>query len=330
MKIYPLLLGRTKVPFGQFYGGTGNWTGIQGLLEFASDKDHFLWVPIYAYVIEHPGGHVLVDTGISPEQAEHVSYYRGSIFEHIMDVDEYEVRPGETMSEQLGRYGIGLDDIHAVVLTHLHEDHVGNLGLFPNAKVYLGRAEWDARDSRALGLVPLSYPRSLAPIRHWEPVDFTGAEVPGFNGSFDLFSDGRVILLPTPGHTAGSTSVLVDLVDHRALLTGDALYTLRHLAVDDVRAIQIGDESAYVRSIRRMHWLRRILPRVVILAAHDHTEYGELIAGALAVDGRLSADALKRIDQLESDLFDAAYRLNPARLPHYIAAPGGGPVGRVA
>ena len=47
MKIHPLRIGRTKVPFGQFYGGLHGFS----LGEFAADKDHFIWVPIHAYLI---------------------------------------------------------------------------------------------------------------------------------------------------------------------------------------------------------------------------------------------------------------------------------------
>src|SRR5215469_14736811 len=100
MKIHPLRIGSTKVPYGQFYGG------LQGFSfgEFVDDKDHFIRVPIHAYLIEHPtDGPVLVDTGISPEQVAHVDYYRGSIMEHVMDVDEYDLPAGETMPEQLAR-----------------------------------------------------------------------------------------------------------------------------------------------------------------------------------------------------------------------------------
>jgi hypothetical protein len=194
----------------------------------ARGSHHFIWVPIHADLIEHPtAGPVLVDTGISPEQVAHVDYYRGSIMEHVMDVDEYDLPADQTMPAQLAR---------------------------------------------------------------------------------------------------GSTSVLVD---HRFLLAGDAMYTIRHLAVDQVRAIQTGDEGQYVDSVRRIQWLRREFPELVILTAHDHTDYGARLVAGLA-DGELSEADLSWAKSYERASFDELANLNPARLPRYVPAGDGGRVGHAA
>jgi glyoxylase-like metal-dependent hydrolase (beta-lactamase superfamily II) len=322
MKIHPLRIGRTKVPFDQFYGGLAG----ASFDDFVSDKDHFVWVPIHAYLLEHPVlGPVLVDTGISPEQTAHVDYYRGSIMEHVMDVDEYDLPADQTLPAQLARLGYRPQDVRAVIVTHFHEDHVGGLSLFGHAPVYLGADEYAAREQKVFGLVPLAYPPSIAAITDWRPIAFTGPAVGGFSGSADLFGDGSVIALPTPGHSPGSTSVLVD---HRFLLTGDAMYTIRHLAVDDVRSIQVGSEERYVDSIRRMQWLRRAIPELLILPAHDSTEYGERLIAGLS-SGELPEAGLRWAKNWERETFDEAVRLNPARRPRFVAAADGGPVGHV-
>ncbi|GLY89646.1 hypothetical protein [Actinoallomurus iriomotensis] len=116
------------------------------------------------------------------------------------------------------------------------------------------------------------------------------------------------------------------LVDHRFLLTGDAMYTIRHLAVDQVRAIQTGGETRYVDSIRRIQWLRRELPELLVLTSHDHTEYGERLITGLAT-GQLSDADLAWAKSYEQATFDELANINPARLPRFVPAADGGSVG---
>jgi N-acyl homoserine lactone hydrolase len=326
MKIYPLRIGRTKVPFGQFYGGLEQYS----LADFATDKNQFIWVPIHAILVEHPSaGPVLVDTGISAEQAEHQAYYRNSIAEYVYDVDEYDLPADQAIPAQLARHGYQPADIRGVIVTHLHEDHIGNLNLFSQAPVYLSKAEYDARDSKMFGLIPLAYPPSIAAVKDWRPVEFTGPSIGGFDSSADLFGDGSVIALPTPGHSPGSMSVLLRADESREfLVTGDAMYTIRHLAVDQVRAIQVENEKEDIESIRRIQWLRRALPDVVILTMHDHTGYGERLSAALA-DGTLADADLAWLKSYERDTFDELCNINPARLPRFVPDPNAGPVGQV-
>lgn len=326
MRLYPLRIGSTKVPYGQFYGGLSDW----GLADFAQDKSHFIWVPIHAFLLEHPElGPTLVDTGIDTQQAvNHHEYYRGTIGEFVFDDDEYALPDGQRMEAQLARHGYAPSDITTVVLTHLHEDHVGSLHLFPHAEIVLARAEYEARDSLVFGLAPLAHPRSIENVQHWRPVDFTDPGVGGFDTSKNLTADGRITLLPTPGHSPGSTSVLVDMGDYRILLPGDAMYTIRHLATDDVRQLQVGDAPGFTDSLRRIQWLRRADPGLIILPGHDHTDYGEHMVAAL-VEGRVSEGERAWAASYFRDTFDEAYRLNPARRPRFLPSLTGEPVGAV-
>ena len=66
MKLYALQIGTTKVPYGQFYGGTQGWVGLRGMWRFLRDKRHFILVPIHVFLIDHPtAGLILVDAGIN-------------------------------------------------------------------------------------------------------------------------------------------------------------------------------------------------------------------------------------------------------------------------
>jgi len=320
MKLYPLLLGRTKVPYGQFYGGLAGWEGLGALLRFVTDKSHFIWVPIHAYLLEHPRqGLILFDAGICPDQAHrHGEYYRG-ILRMILDDDEYAQASEESLAQQLKRLGYRCDDVRTVILTHLHEDHVGGLRDLPKAKVVVSRAEWDARRTRMFGFIPMFYGPSYGSVEHWEHVAFESGAFHTFDRSHDLFGDGTVRLLPTPGHTPGHTCALVEMGGYQLLVTGDCLYTLRHLATAQVQAVRLSRESGeeQVDSIRRIAGLRKALPGLHLLVGHDHTEYQWKHVVPYLSKGWLTDDERRAMTEYQERLFDADGRLRAGALPQF-------------
>ena len=320
MKLYPLLLGRTKVPYGQFYGGLSGWEGLGALLRFVTDKSHFIWVPIHAYLLEHPKeGLILLDAGICSDQAHrHSQYYRG-ILRLILDEDEYDQEPSETLAAQLKRLGYRCDDVRTVILTHLHEDHVGGLRDLPKARVVVSHAEWDARRTKMFGFIPMFYEPSYGSVEHWERVKFESGAFHTFERSHDLFGDGSVRLLPTPGHTPGHTCALIEMGGYQLMVTGDCLYTLRHLATDQVQAFRLSHETGdqQVDSIKRIAGLRKLLPGLHLLVGHDHTEYQWRHLVPYLSKGWLSEDDRRALSDYQSRLFDRDGMLRPSALPKF-------------
>jgi len=333
MKLYPLLLGRTKVPFGQFYGGLSGWEGLGALLRFITDKSHFIWVPIHAYLLEHPKeGLMLLDAGICSAQAhQHSQYYRG-ILRLILDEDEYAQEPNETLPEQLKRRGFRCDDVRTVILTHLHEDHVGGLRYLPKAKVVVSEAEWNAKRMKMFGFIPMFYEPSFSAVEHWERVRFESGAFHTFDRSHDLLGDGSVRLLPTPGHTPGHTCALIEMGGYQLMVTGDCLYTLRHLATAQVQAFRIskttGEEQ--VESIKRIAQLRRVLPGLHLLVGHDHTEYQWTYLSRCLSKGWLSEDERRALSDYQSSLFESDGTLRANALPYFQRAKDSGSVGTVS
>jgi glyoxylase-like metal-dependent hydrolase (beta-lactamase superfamily II) len=326
MKIYPLRLGRTKVPYGQFYGGLTGWEGLGALLRFVSDKRHFIWVPIHAYLVEHPReGLILLDAGICSDQAHrHGDYYRG-ILRLILDDDEYEQAPDETLAQQLARLGHRPDDVRTVILTHLHEDHVGGLRELPKAKVVLSKAEWNARRAKMFGFIPMFYEPSYGSVEHWQHVSFDSGAFHTFDASHDLFGDGSIRLLPTPGHTPGHTCVLVEMGGYQLMVTGDCLYTLRHLDTSQVQAFRLNATTGeqQVDSIGRIAGLRKALPGLHLLVGHDHTDYQWKHLVRYLAKGALTDEERRAIREYEAVLFDGAGRLRPSALPEFLTRAGG-------
>jgi len=333
MKIHALSLGRTKVPFGQFYGGLAGWEGLRAFFHFVSDKSHFIWVPIHAYLLEHPKeGLVLFDAGICSDQAHRHSQYYSGILRMVLDEDEYAQEPHETLAEQLRRLGFRCEDVRTVVLTHLHEDHVGGLRDVPKAKVVVSQAEWDARYMRLFGFLPMFYEPSYSFVQNWQRVAFDSGAYLSFDRSQDLFGDGSVRLLPTPGHTPGHLCALVEMAGYQLLVTGDCVYTLRHLATRQVQAVRFSRASGaqQTESIGRIAELRKRLPDLHLLVTHDHTDYQwkHLVPG-LAKGGFDEAER-RALAQYEAGLFDGDATLRPSALPRFQPDPKGGRVGTVS
>lgn len=325
MKVFSLRLGATKVPFGQFYGGLQGWRGLPALYRYATDKKHFIVVPIHAYLIDHPDeGLILVDAGINWRQAhEHGRYYKG-IASYLFDDDEYQLDRSEELPASLQLLGYRSEDVRRVVVTHLHEDHVGGLAYLPGAEVIVSRDEWDNRGWKLFGFVPMVYQPSLPPARTITRIGYDSGPFENFVASHDLTADGAVKLLPTPGHSPGHLCVLVQLDGYQLLITGDCLYTLRHLANDEVQAFGAGQwVSKQNASISRISELKRALPDLVVVPGHDHTAYQfEHLEPGLA-KGYLTPEERADIRQYESGVFTPEGRLRPKRMPQYI--PGGPP-----
>ncbi|HEX5597785.1 MAG TPA: N-acyl homoserine lactonase family protein [Micromonosporaceae bacterium] len=339
MKLYALRIGATKVPYGQFYGGTQGWVGLRGIWRFLRDKSQYIMVPIYVYLIEHPqAGLILVDAGINWEQANaHHQYYRGFVAHLSMDEDEYLLSREQELPTQVRRLGYRCEDITTVIVTHLHEDHTGGLLALPHAKVVLSPPEWERVESwngKTRFIPPLSMANlspSVAAMRAPHLVPFTSGPCHGFDRSQDLLGDGSVIILPTPGHSSGHLAVLVRMDGYQVLCVGDTLYTLRHLDLEQVRPVAVGQKpwAAQADSIRRIQHLRHELPDTIIAPAHDHTRYASQLLEPFLADGTLSMQERRLISDYEQHLFAAGWKLNRDSMPAYIPPSDGGTVGSV-
>jgi glyoxylase-like metal-dependent hydrolase (beta-lactamase superfamily II) len=168
-------------------------------------------LPIPAYLIEHPKGTALFDTGMHPDcQRDPVA----RVGERIKGLFRFDYAPGEEISRRLEAIGRDPARIDLVVNSHLHFDHVGGNALIPNATVIVQRREW------AAGMDP-----ELAARRGFNRRDFDlGHKLLQVEGEHDLFGDGSVLCLPTHGHTPGHQSLRVRLASGDVVLAADACY----------------------------------------------------------------------------------------------------------
>jgi glyoxylase-like metal-dependent hydrolase (beta-lactamase superfamily II) len=321
LTLHLLHTAETTVPFGQFYGGLEGWVGFAALWKGGLQRRIF-WAPVAVAVVRHPRhGVLLVDTGISPEQTHPFRYYSvraGGLNAGIWRDSENRIATEGDLVAQLARLGIAPGDVAHVVLTHLHEDHVGELRRFPGAAVHVSRLEWEDR-------ARVAYEPSFADVRDWRVFEFASGAFGPFAASHDLLGDRSVVLLPTPGHTMGHAVVSVRLGRFGAVVTGDALYTLRHLDADALASFNyFGAQGleTYQDSVRRLAALVRERPELVLVVPHDPFAYNLVHTREALADGRLDHAEWSRLRHEQAKPFDAAGRLRDEARPRWDDAAG--------
>lgn len=173
--------------------------------------------PIPGYAVVHERGTVLFDTGLHEPLMTSTDELGA-----LAPMFAPELTPDDFAEARLTEAGIDPDSVTHVVNSHLHFDHCGRNGPFPHAVTLIQADEWEAAQ----------HPTKYAYVG--VPLDEIGAgDLRLVDGAVDLFGDGTVVLVPTPGHTVGHQSLLVRASNEAgadsALLVGDACYLRRML-----------------------------------------------------------------------------------------------------
>jgi glyoxylase-like metal-dependent hydrolase (beta-lactamase superfamily II) len=173
-------------------------------------------LPIPAYLIEHPKGTALFDSGLHPDCQHDPA---GRVGERLARLFAFDYRPGEEIGARLEAIGRDPGRIDLIVSSHFHFDHVGGNAQIPNATLVVQEPEWQS------GMDP-----DLAAARGFDRRDFDlGHPLRKISGEHDLFGDGSVVCLPTHGHTPGHQSLKLRLDSGEVVLAADACYFCRTL-----------------------------------------------------------------------------------------------------
>lgn len=231
------------------------------LLRTVLTRTDWVEVPMRAWLIEHPEGLILIDTG----QNAHVNdpgylprtspYYRRGLRSRI--------RPEEEIGPRMRALGFDPADVRWTILTHLHLDHDGGLAHVMDSEIIVTATEYErARGlaGRARGYLPHRWPDGFDPRRVTLPERPYGP----FPNSLELVSG--VVLVATAGHTPGHMSVVLE-GEPRLFFAGDAAYNLDALdrGVPDGLAVDAGAARATMARIRELAAQRE----TVILPTHD-------------------------------------------------------------
>jgi N-acyl homoserine lactone hydrolase len=270
VRIHPIQTGTVTVRERQRRGeGHGQARQVRTLL----DRNWTEPLPILAWLIEHPEGLIMVDTGETARATQPGYFPRWHPY--FRRCVRMQIEPPEEAGPQLERLGFSPADVRWVVLTHMHTDHAGGLQHFPRSEVLATRKELSVSagtKGRLGGYLPHRMPPWLDP----KPVDFEGPAFGSFDRSRTLTAAGDVILVPTPGHTPGHMSVAVRTGEGLVMIAGDVSY-MQQLMLEGVPDGVCPDEDAALLAQANMRELAAIEP-MVYLPTHDTESVRRLAA----------------------------------------------------
>ncbi len=234
------------------------------------------WVPLplQCFLIEHRYGLVLFDTGIDPAIMFDKGYIKQAIGRFLLPrIFRFHVTETDRIDRVLAGTGVAASDIQTAVISHLHFDHVGGIAQIPQADLLVSTREWAMLSEPNPEHEWILREHIEIPSAKWRSISFEPSDDPlfkGFEGIHDVAGDGSMILLPTPGHTPGSMSMLIRKEGwDPILLVGDLTYETALLERDIVPGT--GDRDALLASFAKVRRLKERLPGLAIAASHDFT-----------------------------------------------------------
>jgi glyoxylase-like metal-dependent hydrolase (beta-lactamase superfamily II) len=232
-------------------------------------------MPVWAFVVEHPDGLIVIDAGADAAYADARSWNGHQVSRRLLQsFIRLDVQPGESLPEQMLAANLDPEDVSHVVLTHQHVDHTASVPSFRRAVVWTTLAE-DRAASR-MGAEQWRWRDETTNIRH---IDAVG-EPAELGTTVDILGDGTLLAIHTPGHTPGSVTARLVTRSGDLWFTGDTSFTAGSM---DPAAPTAGIHSDMV-AVRRLQG--RLRGRGVLLPAHDEGVPDRLrSAGQLAAKG---------------------------------------------
>ncbi|PZR09333.1 MAG: hypothetical protein DI536_22390 [Archangium gephyra] len=225
-----------------------------------------------ALLVRHPGGDVLIDTGVSPsasEDARDLSAWKRFVFDNTAGRNVARESLVETLAT------LGVTKLKAVILSHAHPDHAGGLTALPEVPVWLAAEEKAFVDSGNQAVVP-AHVKALT--GRMEPLVFEPVPYANYDARADVFGDGSLVVVPAFGHTPGSVVTFVNTPTLRVAHVGDLINlgeSLNRKVQKSflMRTLTDEDEAANDAQDAKLIQLHEADPEVVILPAHDRPRW---------------------------------------------------------
>jgi glyoxylase-like metal-dependent hydrolase (beta-lactamase superfamily II) len=209
------------------------------------------------YLIRHGARYMLWDTGVPAAMAEKPAENAAQ-----------RISLRRTLVDQLKQLGVRPEQIEIVGISHHHFDHIGQAASFTNAKLVIGKGDFEF-----LKGAPAPAGGEPKPLQHW--LSGTGQVVEA-TGDVDVFQDGRVVMLDTPGHTPGHNALLVRLASGNVLLTGDLYHFAEQVPIRGVPPFN-ADRADTLASMDRFDKIAKNL-RAKVIIQHEPADIAKLPA----------------------------------------------------
>lgn len=273
VRVHPLLTGEMRtLPQTWDRGPSVPLSMVRSL---ATPRWRWPWVPIPAFLVEHPGaGPILVDGGLHASVAHDPTESFGGALKHLVS---FRMTADQAVPAQLRARGADPADVALVVMTHLHFDRASGVEQFPDATFEVDRREWETAQAEGIagGYRPAQFDHPFA----WRTLELDGDEARphrGFARTLDLLGDGSVVLLSTPGHTVGHLSLLLRTAAGEVLLTGDAAYARRTIDRRLAPLYLSGSLEDYRDSLAEIAGYVEAHPETPVICGHDPWCWPEL------------------------------------------------------
>lgn len=232
-----------------------------------AERSETIELPVSSALLRHGQANVLFDTGCHPTVPDNPEARWGGLAKLMTPI----MRPGEHVLTGLAALGLAPEDIDVVINSHLHPDHCGCNEFFRKATFLIHAEEMAA--ARAPGSEAMGYIAA-----EWDlpmPID-------AITGQRDVFGDGRVVLLPLPGHTPGSIGALTQLERSGTFLLAGDTVSLRETLDTDIVPRNTWNGDVLLKSLAE---IRRIeTSGATIVCSHDAAQWATLRKGADAYD----------------------------------------------
>lgn len=238
----------------------GDLTDMATFDPFDENLGTKVYNPYFMYVITHPGGTVLFDSGVHPAMRTDPASRLGDAASSI----QVQVAADDHIEKRLATIGMEPSDVDIVVQSHLHFDHAGGLEWLRHAPVLVQREELE------FALNPPIYQREI-----YVRADFDhDLDWQQLHGDHDIFGDGRLVVLSTPGHTRGHQSLMVKLNSQVVILLADAAYLLTKMRARRLPGI-LWSPDALIATWDRVEELERE-HHALLMTTHD-LDYDERV-----------------------------------------------------